>query len=173
MRKKTVRILTVAALLCVILAGIGTAGAYFTTFVEASGSKEILLGDHTTVEEEVVGTEKLVTITNSADSNKAVWVRAKAFTGAQYESGLTCGGTGWTDGGDEFWYYGLPDHPLVPGESSEQLVVSIGNWPQAEIDKDFNVIVVYETIPAVEDGEEGGVVKYVVPTADDWNFKAD
>ena len=170
MRKRTVRILTIAALLCVAFAAIGSAGAYFTTYVEASGSHEIKLGDNTTIDETVVGKDKLVTIKNNDDSSKAVWVRVKAFTGEQYKSGLTAIGDDWSDGGDEFWYY---DKPVEPGNTTTQLDVNIGSWPEAEIDKDFNVIVVYETIPAVEDGEVDGVIQYVTPTAEDWNLGVD
>ncbi len=161
MRKKTVKILTIAALLSIVIAGIGTASAYFTTYVEAKGMRQIHLGDTTTFEEDVVGTDKILTITNSKDSAKPVWVRAKAFTAAQYESGLTYSGEGWTLK-DGYYQY---DVPLLPGKSTDPaLTISIEDWPKAEIDKDFNVVVIYETTPAVEDGEG----RYLDP---DWNLK--
>ena len=140
------------------------------------------MGDTTTITEEVKGEKKTVAITNSGKSVKPVWVRAKAIIASAYASGLqVTPGTGWSDTNpdgkkDGFWYYVIPeDTPLAPGETTADLVISIENWPEAEIDKDFNVAVVYETTPAVENGTQTidgkETIVYLPPTMDDWNRK--
>ena len=181
MRKRTIKILAAAALLSIAAAGIGPASAYFTSYAEAKGQKVIHLGDTTTITEKVVGTEKTVVIKNDAKSPKPVWVRAKAITAAAYMSGLNyTPGAGWSDKNpdgqtDGYWYYIVPENtPLKPGESTTELKVSIKNWPEAKTGRDFNVVVVYETTPAVENGvEKDGDGKettiYVKPATADWS----
>ena len=186
MRNKRVKILAIAALLSVAAAGIGTASAYFTSYVEAKGQKVIHLGDTTTVTEKVTGKEKTITISNDAKSPRAVWVRAKAYTAEAYMEGLVyTPGAGWTDtnpaGQKDGYYYYLPADedkmivPLEPGGTTTELKVGIEKWPEAKIDRDFNVVVIYETTPAVENGvktDESGTetIQYVPPTMqDDWS----
>ena len=169
MKKKI--LLGIAALLfiAVAAAGIGKAYAYFTTYVEAKGGKTIHLGDMTTMEEDYTNWQKQVTISNSADSAQAVWVRAQAFSGSEYK--LLYGGDDWCVA-DDGWYYFKT--PVAPGEATKVLTVSItdieGNPPEVEEGESFNVVVVYETIPAVQDGEdENGSIQYVPYTAADWS----
>ena len=187
MRNKTVKILAIAALLSVAAAGIGTAGAFFTSYVEAKGQKVIHLGDTTTITEKVNGKDKTVVIQNDAKSPRAVWVRAKAYTAAAYMEGLKyTPGAGWTDtnpaGNKDGYYYYLPldekentPVPLEPGKPTTELKVSIENWPEAKTGRDFNVVVIYETTPAVENGvktDDSGneAIQYVPPTMqDDWS----
>ena len=164
MKNKTTAILVTAALL-LASAGIGKAAAYFTTYAEVKGSMPIHLGDTTTITEETDGTEKEVTITNSLNSNKAVWVRAKAITGEKYKEGLVYSETeNWTEDGE--WH--IYNEPLEPGETA-QMHVSITDWPKEDVGKDFNVVIVYETTPAVEDGEKDGELSYL---AADWKGSA-
>ena len=173
MRKKILLGITAALLIAIAAFGIGKAYAYFTTYVEAKGQRTIRLGDETTIEENYGDWKKDVQITNSADSAKAVWVRAQAFAGSEYKLGYNGKGSGsesWTDEPDaDGWYYFST--PIAPGESTKTLTISItdldGNKPAAEDGKTFNVVVVYETTPAVENGEEGGKTQYLPA---DWSL---
>ena len=169
MRKKILLGIAAILLTAVAAAGIGKAYAYFTTYVEAKGGKTIHLGDSTTMEENYTNWQKAVTISNSSDSAQAVWVRAQAFSGSEYK--LLYGGDDWS-ASDDGWYYFKT--PVAPGGNTSVLTVSItdkeGNPPAAEEGKSFNVVVVYETIPAVQDGEdENGSIQYVPYTAADWS----
>lgn len=79
--KKSKWILTAFALIMVLGLSIGTAMAYFTTFVTAQGGMTIRLGDTTTIEEpEVSDWEKHIVIHNQGPD--ACYVRAKAFAGS-------------------------------------------------------------------------------------------
>ena len=174
MRKKILLGIAAILLVAVAAAGIGKAYAYFTTYVEAKGGKTIHLGDTTTIKEDYSDWQKAVTVSNSPESAQAVWVRAQAFAGSEY--GLVYGGEGWSEAADEAgWYYFSA--PVAPGGNTSVLTVSItdkeGNPPAAEEGKSFNVVVVYETIPAVQNGEdEAGNIRYVPYTAEDWSKAA-
>ena len=169
MKKKI--LLGIAALLLTAVAAVGTgkAYAYFTTYVEAKGGKTIHLGDSTTMEEDYKNWQKAVTISNSADSAQAVWVRAQAFSGSEYK--LLYGGDDWSASDDGWYYFSTP---VIPGGNTTVLTVSItgieGDAPELEEGQSFNVVVVYETIPAVQNGEdESGNIQYVPYTAEDWS----
>ena len=66
----------------------------------------------------------------------------------------------WTLGDDGYWYY---SEPLVPGETSEELVISI-KIPE-ELAASFNVTVIQESTPVLY-GEDG------LPYAD-WTLEAE
>lgn len=168
MKKKTLVILMAVALLSVASAGIGKAYAYFTTNDPASGSQQISLGDQTTITEEYDSTNwiKKVTITNKSDSSQAVYVRAKAFAGSDY----TLDVTGWGNPDAEGYYYYLgQDAPVAvePGKATgTPLSVQISGQEQMD-PKSFNVVIVYETTPAVQNGiGEDGSIQYEEP---DWD----
>ncbi|MBR2188015.1 MAG: hypothetical protein IJ860_01200 [Eubacterium sp.] len=162
MRKKLYGVLMAAAVLSVAAAGIRQANAYFTTYAEAKGGYTIHLGDETTVEEEVVGSEKRVTLTNSSTSSQAVYVRARAFAPNEIKDGLTynkpasqgvSASEKWSQptDSDPWCYY---SDVLQPGESADVLVVSVTEVPEEAVDgQSFNVVVVYETTPAVQNGD--------------------
>lgn len=154
MKKRVTGILAAVALLSVLAAGIGGAGAYFTDRAEGSQNHTVRLGDSTTVQETTVDWNKQVTITNSATSDQAVWVRAQAFAGSDIQSLLQYGGTGWAAGEGGWYYYASP---VQPGQAASVLNVQIPeqNLPKADEGLTFNVIVVYETTPALDiDGTE-------------------
>ena len=159
--KKRNWLLFLLAVVLVLGSSIGTAVAYFTTYVTSRGGYVIHLGNETTIEEpDVTNWTKRVTIKNTADASepgKLVFVRARAYVGAAYESGLTYEGASWLapgdpaspDKGDGFYYYYLP---LAPQQSTTELLIKINNIPvDAEEGDIFNVVVVYESVPAVLD----------------------
>ena len=168
MKKRIIICAAALVLAAAAVLGVGKAYAYFTTYVQADVSRTIHLGDITTIDEKYADWEKTVTITNSAESAKAVWVRVRAFAGSAYK--LDYAGSGWSQDGD-WWYYG---EPLQPGGEAESIVVSIldaetGEKPAAD-GADFNVVVVYETTPAVENGTDAsGNTQYLDA---DWEMTA-
>ncbi len=149
MKKRIYGILMAAAILSVATAGLGKANAYFTTYATATGANVIKLGDETTVKENFVSDQKELQFTNDAKSSQAVYVRARAYASTEIEPFLTYEESGekWKEKGG-WWYYTLP---VAPGETADTLFVKINKYPADETEgKEFNVIVVYETIPAAD-----------------------
>ena len=154
MKKKNVFLTFLAAGL-ILTGSIGGARAYFTTYVEAQGGYPLSMGDETTVEEDFSNWTKHVAITREADS-EPVYLRARAFCSA-YELTYSDGSGKWTPGGDGYYYYSDSSDLWTSvadteGEEeqvrAEELLVQILNVPSGEAEqKDFNVVVVYETTP--------------------------
>ena len=154
MKKKVIGVLAAAAFILVAAAGIGGARAYFTTYVEASGVRPVKLGDKTTIEENYASWEKSIRIANDKDSSQPVYVRAAAFAGEKWL--LQGAGTGWEKKSDGFYYY---KDPVWPGKTTEILKVTIldkatGEKPLESEAGSFDVAIVYETTPAVTNGED-------------------
>lgn len=147
MKKFNILAATLAVLL-VLGAGIGSAMAYFTTYVRAEGGMVIHLGDREEITEEFSNWTKHVVITSDQES-QPVYIRARGYAGVQYD--LTYSGSGWTDGGDGWWYYS----EIVPGGgSTAPLDVKIDNVPKnAKNGDSFNVAVVYESTLVRYDAE--------------------
>ncbi|MBE6989598.1 MAG: hypothetical protein E7426_02485 [Ruminococcaceae bacterium] len=149
MRKSKI-VLTVLALVLVAGLSISSALAYFTAHTSAVGTVTIHAGTSTEIEEPTVSqwTKHLV-ISNKGPAD--CYIRARAYAGSELE--LTYDGTGWTDGGDGWYYYDA----VVPGGSdAEELLVHIGNVPTAELAEDgdsFNVVVVYESAQVLYDAD--------------------
>ena len=187
MKKRTIALLAACALAIVLAAGagIGRAYAYFTTYVEAAGVRTIHLGDWSEIDEQYKHWHKDITITNKADSYDAVYVRIKVFVGDDYSIKETSIGAGWeatdwdsgVDDGTRTKSY-VYDKVLVPGESTTQIGIDIldkdGNeFPVLEgedEDKTVNVIVIYETTPAIQNGTDASGNIIYEPA--DWNRKA-
>lgn len=173
MKRKKV-LLATAAMLLVLGTGIGSAMAYFTTYVAAEGGKIIHLGDTTTFREPEVSEQTKHLVVDSAADSEPVWVRARAMAGSQYTLEYSSekyenGSDSWYDGGDGYYYYGATgedgryhDTVLYGGQSTRELLVKISNIP-ADAD-DFNVIVVYECTPVVFDTDGA-------PMPADWSRK--
>ena len=159
MKKRRI-VLAALAVVVVLVAAIGSSLAYFSAFVTASGTVTVGAGTTTTIEEPDVseGTKHLV-ITNTGEND--CYVRAKAFAGSALT--LTYSGSGWTDRGDGWYYYG---EILPAGEQTSELLVTIsGEEDLAEDVDSFNVIVVYEHAPVSYD-ENGNAFE-------DWNLTID
>lgn len=160
--KKRELYLAALAFALVFTTGVGSVWAYFTTYAEARGGYTISLGDETTVREEFSAWTKHVTIENSADS-EPVFVRAKAFSGSQYELKYSDENGKWTPNADGYYYY---SDPVPGGGVTEPLDIKIDNVPPEVKDSaSFNVVVIYETTPVLyhEDGTAYG----------DWTRKVD
>jgi predicted ribosomally synthesized peptide with SipW-like signal peptide len=144
MMKKTKIILPALAVILVIGLLAGPALAYFTAHTEAKGSAEVGLGFETYIEETHADLYKQITITN--EGPQSVWVRVTAFSVFD----LDYSGTGWTDGGDGYWYY---DSVLAAGDATDPaLKVEISTDDQDEASTaNFNIIVIYECTPVQYD----------------------
>lgn len=174
MKKRNVFLAVLAAGL-VLTASIGSAWAYFTTYVEAEGGYTISLGDETTVEENFSAWMKSLVITSTADS-EPVYVRARAFSGDSYpltysdgeafneedpegkhgDDGVGSGQDGfWAPNADGYYYY---SKIIYGGGKTNELQVKIENVPEDVTEKEFNVVVIYETTPVQykEDGTAYG-----------------
>lgn len=152
----------VLAAVLVLTATVDTTLSYFTTYATAKGTVPVSLKEHTDIIENAYDEFKEVVISNSEDS-RAVFVRAKAFSGSGYP--LSYEGTGWKfNQADGYYYY---DAVLEPGHDTEMLKVTISGIPvDAKDDDSFNVVVVYETTPALYKFENGVNVPYA-----DWSSK--
>ena len=143
--KKITVILTALALALCLGAGMGTAWAYFTTYVTAKGSYRITLGSETDIEEKVESKQKSIQITNKEGS--AVFVRVRAYAGEDLELTYSDPSGKWyKPAGDEWYYY---NGIVGGGQTTEELVASFELPPLKEGEHyedgdNFNIVVVYE-----------------------------
>ena len=151
--KRMNKVLLVLAMVMLVAAMMIPAWSYFTTYATARGAETIHLGEKTVISEgDVLNWTKPITITNTHDKI-AVYVRAKAFCGDNQK--LTYSGSGWTENKEDgFWYY---SELLEPGDKTENVLnVKIEGVPandKSEAGDTFNVIVLYESIPARYDAD--------------------
>lgn len=161
MRAKRMNIISaVLAVGLVCISSVQNANAYFTTYVTAKGGYEVSWKHREDINEEFRDWSKYITITSEAGS-VPVYVRVKAFAGSTY--GLVYEGDGWTySSADGYCYY---NSVLQGGGTAAGLRVGIDNVPVNPKDgMDFNVVVVYETIP-VQYGADGSMI---APQDADW-----
>lgn len=159
--KRAHKLLVLVALVLALATTLPAALAYFTTNAAAGGTRTVNLGSTIIPDEEIDKGGKTLIITNDANSAQAVFVRAQAFAAAPIE--LSFGdNTGWT-GSTDGWYYLAA--PLDPGEKAEFRVNITNPMPGTVKEDEFEVTVVYETIPA-QYGSDG---KASDPTKVDWS----
>lgn len=142
--------LTVLAAGLVLLVGVHASIAYFTTYAESEGGKEIHFGHSEELQEVVTDLSKAITITNKENS-QPVFVRARAFSGNAYT--LTVSGAGWSAGNDGWYYY---QDPLDAGESTSVLNAVLSGIPEEDLQEgtQVNVAVVYESTLAIYEYQE-------------------
>ena len=166
MKKNTLKTicLAAAALIMVATVAIGSAMAYFTTYVTAKGGYVVELGfTKTEIEEVVEYGKKVITLTNTGDFD--CYVRLKALTGDAYKDSLVYSEPDnagkWTPGADGFYYY---SEIVAPAGTTSELVVRFA-FPEGEEPTDFNVIIIQECTPVLYD-ENGDAYA-------DWSVVAD
>lgn len=153
MKKLNIFLLTlsIALILTASSVPLKDAMAYFTTYAHAEGGYTIELGSKTNIHEDFSAWTKHVVITN--EEGQPVFVRVRIFCGSKYDITISdeCGY--WTDNGDGYIYYQKPfKEPLFAGESTEELLIKIEGVPNEGVDgESFNVVVVYESAPALYD----------------------
>ena len=135
-------LLTVLAGVLILSVTIGTALAYFTDWTEADGAEVVHAGHTGEITETFDSWIKHVTVKNTSP-DVTVFIRAKVFTTYTVE----CYGTNWTTvGKNEYTYYA---NPVGPGETAGDILnVKITPPTNPEDGDSFNVIVVYEAVPA-------------------------
>ena len=137
--------LAAAALAIVATLGIGSAMAYFTTYVLADGGVELSMGSSITIPKEEMDTHfKIVSIENTGDYD--CFVRVKAFVGAENgELKFSDADGKWTPGADGYWNY---SDIVKPGETTSTVKIEVlGLLEKPEAGEEFNVIVVEECTP--------------------------
>lgn len=146
MRKKFNKKPIVLAAAAFVLTGtlaVGSAMAYFTTFVTAEGSVPLNMGfTETEVEDEVDSAGKHISIKNTGDYD--CFVRVKVFS--TIELGYHVG-DGWEQEGG-YWYY----RDILPaGGSTSELLATFDYPKNTDEDKteEFNIIVVHECTPVI------------------------
>lgn len=160
MNKRTIG-LVAAALMLVATIGVGSALAYFTTYTVANGGKTISLDfTKTKLDEEVIGGQKEIMITNNGTSD--CYVRVKALVGdkhpVRYSEPVETKDS-WILKADGYYEY---EKILAPGESTTQINVIFTLENQTE---SFNVIIVQESTPVLYDKDGNAYA--------DWSVKAD
>lgn len=158
--RKLQYLLLALALVCVVGVSIRGALSYFTSYAEAEGGMILDLQEESSKKEVFDGIKHL-TIKNTSKT-LSVYVRAKAIITEKYADSLTCTGEDWRDGGDGYYYY----NKLLPaGAEATPLDVAFSS-PEAPGEGDeFNVAIIYETIPAQYDNDGNPV--------ENWNQKID
>jgi len=140
--KKNRILLTALAAVLVLSLSIGSALAYFTDWTNADGAEVIHAGHTGEIDETFDRWIKHVTVKNTS-ADVSVYIRAKVFT--TYT--VKCSGKNWDSVGKEtFTYYA---NPVGPGETAPDVLNVEITPPADKKDGDsFNVIVVYEAVPA-------------------------
>lgn len=165
--KRYVKLLSVIAVLLTVTLSVKPALAYFTTYTEAGGTMKVSLTEETEITEPTFKEwKKEIVISNKADANVSVYVRAIAYQPANMPALDYTGSEGWTLGSDGYWYYGAA---LAGGESAKPLYVQISGIPEEAAEGDtFNVVVVYECIPVQYDADGNALP----PAQCDWSKAA-
>ena len=136
------------ALVLIAGAAIKPAYAYFTARSAAQGGYTLELSNKTSLTETKVSMwAKHAVVTNNGST--PVFVRVAAFSGDAYVLGSES--ENWSDKSGDYYYY---LSSLQPGESTSEIVITIGNVPEvADIGSRFQVILVSESVPVVYDAK--------------------
>lgn len=150
MKGKRTAIFIVSLGLCLaLIAPVGVAWGYFTSYVTTRGSLPISLGTQTEITEDFSNWTKSISVSNQTGSSP-VFIRVKAFSGSNLNLSYDDRNEGlWNLDADGYWYYA---NPVDPGSSTSILKVIIGGAPSdAKENDEFNVVVVYESTLALYD----------------------
>ena len=160
MKKRTL-LLAVLAVVLVLSSGIGSAIAYFTTYATARGGYVIHLGGKTEIKERIVENSKIISIRNNPEKPEdvgkyPVFVRVKAFTDSDgvlddSSNALYPGNPDalWEQDGENCWRYRKAVYAGEETEPAFTIDVSSSRKLKPEETMILDVIVVYESVPAV------------------------
>lgn len=149
MNKKNI-CLTAVALLAVISLSVGSAMAYFSTYIISKGSKEMVLDfSETEINEKVEPGMKKITAKNVGETG--CFVRIRVVAGTEHADKWAvdlANSSNWKLGNDGYYYYfdGSREKVLAPEETTSELKIAIKNFKE-----EFNVIVIQENTPALYD----------------------
>lgn len=151
MKKKLNLLLCTIAAVSILIAGAGTAYAYFTSYALTDGTYPIAIGDRTKITETFSAWTKHVRITADDDSGP-VYIRAKALHSDAYGVEYADPDGMWEYRDDGFWYY---KSIIYAGQTTSELTVKVTGVPE-DIDDPlgFGIAVIYEHTPVryQEDG---------------------
>ena len=168
MKRKTLLLASVAVAL-VMAMGIAPAWAYFTDSSTVTGAIKIGVTPSTDIHEEYLEGVKYVKVSNAQDASTAVFVRARVFASDILTTEVS--GESWNGPDGDGWY--VYDGAVEPGNETSSLDVAIKCPPMksetaptgAVVCDNYNVIVVYEAVPAQYEAD--GTPVY------DWSFILD
>lgn len=149
MNKKNI-CLTAVALLAVISLSVGSAMAYFSTYIISKGSKEMVLDfSETEINEKVEPGMKKITVKNIGETE--CFVRIRVVAGTEHADKWAVdleNSSNWKLGNDGYYYYfdGNREKVLAPEEITSELKIAIKNFKE-----EFNVVVIQENTPALYD----------------------
>ena len=146
--KKTMnkKVLAIAAILLVLVAAVGLAGAFFSDYDHGIGQATINIGGETTIEESVKGAQKTIQIHNKGEGE--VFVRV-AIYGPEEEGMTVTAGEGWSKS-DGFWYY---TKVLPAGGDTSSIVADISGVPLTVDLSELDILVTHQSVPVVYDAE--------------------
>lgn len=147
------RFILIAMLLLTFIINVPRTLAYFTTYTQVKGSVPVALKEGIIFLEQNIGGNKRISVTANADSDP-IFVRVRAYASEEIMDRLdyVYDRNEWTMTNDGWYEYSS----VLRANETASLDI--------EIDKinitmsQFNVIVVYEYIPALSDGQ-GGYIK--------------
>ena len=147
---KNKRVLTITAILLVLVASAGLAGAFFSDYEHAIGQATFTLGNNTSIDEKVQGKEKTISIHNNGEGD--AFVRMAVYGPDEMTFPEDKIGKGWNKHDDGFWYYEIV---LPEGGDTNTIVASIDEVPLTVDLSELDVIVVHEAVPVMynEKGE--------------------
>lgn len=136
---------TLVAILAVIMtltASMGMTLAYFSDTDPAEGGAILLLSGKTEIEEQADEGSKTIRIKNVSRPDPVDMV-ARVKVVAPVEVTWNAG-SGWTDGGDGWWYY----TEVIPQEDSSSDLKVTWEIPEDSAIENYDVIVLHESAPA-------------------------
>ena len=145
------KLITLAALSLLIVASISVkpAMAYFTDTTTASGKVKVEIANTTsTINEEVDGMVKTISVTNTGSYDAFVRVKAVMPSNGYEVSVDSTTDSRWSYNKEEDYYY--YSDVVASGESTANLVLNI-DATKATIKSDFNVIIVEEAAKVLYD----------------------
>ena len=145
------KILLVVALALVLSLTVGLTLAYFSDYTEAKGGKTVTLGGQTEIKEKQNDDNKVIDIVNTGETD--VMVRVKVIAPGDPKD-LKYSGSGWTDGGDGYYYY---DSVLPVGGTTKTSLTAKWEVPK-DLGDDYNVVVIQESEMVVYNSS-GKIVK--------------
>lgn len=148
-RSMNKKILAIAAILLVLVTAVGVAGAFFSDYDHGVGQATINIGGQTTIDENVQGAQKTISIHNNGGGE--VFVRV-AIYGPEDKGMTVTAGEGWSKSGD-FWYYQNVLPASGDASHTSPIVADISGVPVTVDLSELDIIVTHQSVPAVYDAE--------------------
>ncbi len=141
----------ILVLLAVLVLSTGVAYAYFTDYEQARGGAVINLNGQTKIEEDADEARKIITISNTGDTD--VIVRVAVY--GDFISNVEYSTTDWTKDGD-FYYY----NKILPAgqTTTSSITANIDTEKAKAAGHDYEIIVVHESSRVLFDGTEANNV---------------